>query len=117
MVRIARIAVLSFAAIFLAACSTIPKEAVDLAYQVGSDTEAIHQSYRKLIRSHFDTVRQMYEAQWTEKVLVPYVKSYVQETRLADIVSGKLVWKPVQEKLVSPTPGREAVQFIDTMQA
>ena len=117
MIRIAQMAILSLAALFLTACSNVPKEAVDLAYRVGNDTEALHQSYRQLIRSHFDTVRQMYDAQWTEKVLVPYVKSYVQETRLVEIASGKLVWDPVQEKLVPPTPGREAVQFIDTMQA
>lgn len=103
--------------LLLAACSNVPKEAVHLSYQIGTDTESLHQSYRKLIRLHFDTVRQIYEAQWTEKILTPYVKSYVEETRLADIVAGKIVWDARQEQFVSPTPGREAVQFIDTMQA
>ncbi len=101
----------------LGACSNVPKEAVTLSYQIGSDTESLHQSYRKLIRPHFEIVRQMYEAQWTEKVFIPYVKNYVEETRLADIAAGKLIWNARQEKLVPPTPGREAVQLADTMQA
>lgn len=97
-------------------CSSVPKESVDLSYQIGQDTESLHQSYRKLIRVHFDTIRQIYEDQWTEKVLVPYVKSYVEETRLSEIVAGKIVWDAKQEQFVAPTPGREAVQFMDTMQ-
>lgn len=105
------------AVVVVGGCANVPKEAVELSYQIGSDTEALHQSYRKLVRSHFDVVRQMYEAQWREKVLVPYVRSFVAETRLADIAAGKVVWDPVLEKMVPPTSGREAVQLVDTMQA
>jgi hypothetical protein len=117
-VKFTRVLVPFLSVLFLfAGCSNIPKEAVDLSYQIGQDTESLHQSYRKLIRLHFDAVRQIYEDQWTEKVLVPYVKSYVEETRLSEIVAGKIVWDAKQEKFVEPTPGRDAVQFMDTMQA
>ncbi|MDP8237783.1 MAG: hypothetical protein P9X24_01720 [Candidatus Hatepunaea meridiana] len=45
----------------LSGCTTIPKEVVELSYTMGHDLEALRQSYRTLITTHFDLLRKQRE--------------------------------------------------------
>lgn len=101
---------------FLSGCSSVPKEAVDLSYQVGQDTEALHQSYRKLIQAHYLQSRRYVEKEWTDTVLPEIIKNAVNEGRLVDVVAGKVVFDPATETFVKPTPGTEFVQLQQTIQ-
>src|ERR1700690_3462292 len=61
------------------ACSTVPKEVVELSYTVGQDTEAIHESYRTLIQTHFDDLRaqalSFLKSRWMPAYLGDFIKS------------------------------------------
>lgn len=97
-------------------CSSVPPEAVDLSYQIGKDTEALHQSYRKLIQAHYDMERHCAEENWTSDILPQIVKKALAEGRLVDVVSGRVVWDPARKRFVPPTPGLEYVQMEQSIQ-
>ena len=110
------VALLVSISILLLGCSSIPKEAVDLSYQIGQDTEAIHQSYRKLIRAHFQQSRRFAEKQWTDSFMPVIIKSAVEEGKLVDVIAGKIIYDPATETFVKPTPGKEYVQLEQSIQ-
>ncbi|MFZ5619553.1 MAG: hypothetical protein ACOY5W_00840 [Pseudomonadota bacterium] len=41
----------------LIGCASVPKETVELSYLVGKDMEALHQSYKSIIKDYFDGLR------------------------------------------------------------
>jgi hypothetical protein len=100
----------------LSGCSSVPKEAVDLSYQIGQDTEALHQSYRKLIKAHYQLSRRIIEQEWTKTELPTIIKNAIEEGRLVDVAAGKVVFDPATQNFVKPTPGAEFVQREQTMQ-
>ncbi len=63
----------------VAACATVPKEVVQLSYTVGQDIEAVHSSYKALIRTHFDGIRMQtttfLETRWTPVYLADFIKN------------------------------------------
>lgn len=97
-------------------CSTVPKEAVDLSYQIGKDTEVVHQSYRNLVRAHYRQSREFAEKEWTGSVLPGIIKTAVEEGKLADVVAGKSVFDPSTQTFTEPTPGKEFTQLEQTLQ-
>jgi hypothetical protein len=105
-----------FVVVVLSGCGTVPKEAVDLSYQIGQDTEALHQSYRQLIKAHYQLSRRIIEQEWTKTELPKIIKNAVKEGRLTDVTAGKVVFDPATEKFVKPTPGTEFVQLEQTIQ-
>lgn len=109
-------AMLSLSSMLLIGCGSVPREAVDLSYQIGKDTEVVHQSYRKLVRAHFQQSRQFAEQEWTNSVLPGLVKIAVEEGRLVDVVAGRVVYDPATQSFAKPTPGREYLQLEQTMQ-
>lgn len=102
--------------LLLAGCSSVPKEAVDLSYQIGKDTEVVHQSYRKLVRTHFQQSRQFAEQEWTSTVLPGLIKIAIEEGQLIDVVAGKVIYDPATQSFTKPTPGLEYLQLEQTMQ-
>ncbi|HEY3489820.1 MAG TPA: hypothetical protein VGK27_06840 [Candidatus Deferrimicrobiaceae bacterium] len=63
----------------IAGCATVPKEVVQLSYTVGQDIEAVHVSYKALIREHFDSLRTQtttyIDTRWTPAYLGDFIKS------------------------------------------
>lgn len=102
--------------VLLTGCSSVPKEAVDLSYQIGKDTEVVHQSYRKLVRAHFQQSRQYAEQEWTSAVLPGLIRSAIDEGQLVDVVAGKAIYDPATKSFTKPTPGLEYLQLEQTMQ-
>ncbi len=41
----------------LSSCASVPQEVVELSYVIGRDVEALQDSYRTLVRTHFDGLR------------------------------------------------------------
>ncbi len=41
----------------LSSCASVPQEVVELSYVIGTDVEALQDSYRTLVRTHFDGLR------------------------------------------------------------
>jgi hypothetical protein len=64
-------------------CARVPKEVVELSYTVGKDINAVHVSYRQLIKNYFDNLRKQAEDfvdnQWAPAML----KRAIEKTELA----------------------------------
>jgi hypothetical protein len=80
-------------ALTVAACATVPKEVVELSYVVGQDLKELHQSYRTLVRTHFDGLRaqtdQFLQTRWTPL----WLKEFIADGELIQKVKGS---DPVQ---------------------
>lgn len=78
----------------VAACASVPPEVVELSYAVGRDTEELHASYTRLIRSHFGLVRQRWsdyvDTRWRPRYLKHFVETggLVEAARAADTEEG-----------------------------
>jgi hypothetical protein len=71
-------------AIVLIGCSTVPPEAVELSYLMGSDIEALQTSYRQLIQNHFKAIRDRWNT-YVDSVWKPrFLKIYIREGELID---------------------------------
>lgn len=93
----------------LTACSTVPPEAVELSYKVGTDMEALHASYRKLIRAHFDKIRGEWnnyvDYKWRPVFLKKFIETgkLVENAKKADTEEGFLWvknWAAIAEKRI-----------------
>ena len=91
-------------ALVVGGCATIPTEVVQLSYTVGQDIDAVHSSYRALIRMHFDGLRTQttifLETRWMPTYLGEFIKSgeLVEMARNPDPVKayeGVLAWAEV----------------------
>jgi hypothetical protein len=67
-----------------AGCATVPKEVVELSYTLGRDVDALHVSYRELVRQHFAHLRaqttQFIDARWTPV----FVKGFIRKGELLE---------------------------------
>lgn len=88
-------------------CSTVPKEVVELSYRMGEDIEAVHKSYQKLIKDHFELLRNerldYFINDWKPK----YINGWIADGRLVDVAKGQIVWSPESKSFVIPIPGKE----------
>lgn len=61
----------------LLSCASIPPEVVELSYVIGTDVEALQDSYRTLVRIHFDGLRQhastFIDTRWQQT----YLKNFI----------------------------------------
>lgn len=59
-------------------CATVPREVVELSYAIGRDVEALHVSYRELVRQHFAQLRaqttQFIDERWTPVFLKDFIQ-------------------------------------------
>lgn len=66
-------------ALVVGGCATVPKEVIQLSYTVGQDIDAVHSSYRDLIRKHFDGLRTQtttfLETRWMPAYLGDFIKN------------------------------------------
>ena len=102
-------------------CASVPKEVVELSYTVGQDLNAVHSSYRELIRTRFDDIRAQsmtfLETRWIPNLL----KDFIQRGELIQSVKGsdpKMVledvgvWVEVAIEMIE-TKKRELIDPID----
>lgn len=72
------------------ACTTTPKETVELSYTVGRDLAEVHRTYQLLIRTHFDSLRErvntFVDRQWKPIFLRKFIKKgeLVESAQLPD---------------------------------
>jgi len=81
-------------------CASIPKEVVELSYTVGHDLDAVHSSYRALIHTHFEGLRNQttnfFETRWVPT----FLEDFIQNGGLIQSAQGsdpKLVLEEVQD--------------------
>lgn len=96
-------------AVAVVGCATVPKESVELSYQIGVDLGSLAASYDRLVAQHFASLRAVrldyLEKEWTPR----YVKHWIEDGRLVDIATGKLVWDDErQDFAAAPAHGAEA---------
>jgi hypothetical protein len=106
---------LAFVVAIGASCAEVPKEAVELSYQVGQDMARLYESYDALIHTRFEELRATRVAYldnvWTPK----FVADWVQQGRLVDVAQHKVVWSLQTSAFVAPTPGREDSELLTTV--
>jgi len=106
---------LAFALTGAAGCAEVPKEAVQLSYQVGQDMSHLYESYDALIHTRFEELRATRVAYldniWTPK----FVATWVQKGRLLDVAQRKIVWSFQTSAFVPPTPGREDNELLTSV--
>ena len=99
----------------LSGCASVPPEVVELSYTIGQDIREIERSYDALITSKFDALRQdrlsYLDNEWTPT----YLKDFLEAGRMDDIAQGNVVWSESDEMFVSPTPGLEIQQRLETL--
>lgn len=80
-------------ALMVMGCASVPKEVVELSYVVGQDLKELHQSYRALVRTHFDGLRsqtdQFLQTRWTPL----WLKEFIADGELIEKAKGS---DPVQ---------------------
>lgn len=101
-------------------CATVPKEVVQLSYSIGQDLEAVHASYRTLVRVHFDGLRDQVntfiDTRWKPAAL----RSFIEKGKLVEratrpdpneVLSGVGNWVDVALEGIS----RKRHQFLDPL--
>jgi hypothetical protein len=100
--------------ILLEGCATVPQETVELSYVMEENIVALKVSYIKLVNTHFDLLEQI-RIDYLEKDWLPgYIKIWVDEGRLIDIATGKVVWSSEYGDYVQPKKDQEMQGLLAT---
>ncbi len=65
-------------------CASVPKEVVELSYTVGEDLNAVHVSYKHLIRLHFAGLRKQLTDFLDDKWTPVYLNNFITRTSLVE---------------------------------
>lgn len=96
-------------------CSHVPKEAVQLSYQIGQDLPRLYESHDNLIRATYENLRARRNA-YVDDVWAPQMlASFIDKGKLVDTAAGRVVWSADTASFVAPTPGKEKVQLLSTV--
>jgi len=96
-------------------CASVPKEAVELSYQMGEDLDEIQVAFETMVRSRFADFRAR-RVDYLEHEWVPtFLEDFIVEGHLVDIAKGTLVWDDANETFVQPTSGQEETQRFDSL--
>jgi len=101
------------ALLFLSACSTVPREVVELSYVMGQDIDALKVSYRDLVHRHYDALRAQRLAYLDKEWKPAFIKTWIADGHLIPLASGSEVFSQSAEGFVKPTPGKEEIQLLD----
>lgn len=102
-------------------CASVPKEVVELSYTVGQDLNAVHSSYRELIRTRFDDLRTQTVTFLETRWIPNFLKDFIQRGELIQSVKGSDpkvvledvgVWVEVAIEMIE-TKKRELLDPID----
>jgi len=113
--KISSPAVAVVATIFLAACTTIPKETVELSYLMGQDLRELQRSYDQMIVDRFDDYRSEREAYLDDEWIPLFLEDWVSTGRLIETARGEVVWDIEKEMFVNPSAGEAQQQRLDTV--
>lgn len=72
--------------ILFVGCASVPKEVVELSYLVGEDLEAVHLSYKTLIRTHYDGLRDQAQTFLQEKWVPIFLEDFIERAGLVEAV-------------------------------
>jgi hypothetical protein len=67
-------------------CASVPKEVVELSYTVGDDLNAVHVSYRQLVKDYFGNLRKQVEDFMDNRWTPGYLKRFIDKTGLSQKV-------------------------------
>lgn len=63
-------------------CASVPKEVVELSYLMGEDIEAVHLSYKNLIRTHYQKLREHALTVLEDKWVPQFLEDFINRTNL-----------------------------------
>ncbi|MCK5146158.1 hypothetical protein KAR48_05345 [bacterium] len=82
--------------ICLLGCATVPKEVVNLSYAIGDDLTAVHASYRTLVTSYFNGLKERVNNFIDNEWKPDYLKSFIKKGNLV-----KLATDPDPDKVLT----------------
>lgn len=74
--------------LLLLGCASIPKEVVELSYTVGKDLNAVHESYKILIKKHFDGLRSQVNTFLNDRWIPKYLEYFIEDGGLRESAQG-----------------------------
>ena len=81
-------AILMACLLSIGSCISVPKEASQLSQLIGQDLTSIHQSYINLVRTHFNTLREL-SKNYLDHVWTPtFLKEFIETGKLVERASG-----------------------------
>lgn len=101
--------------VLAAACSSVPRETVELSYVMGQDIRELQRSYDRMIVDRFDTYRTQREAYLEDEWIPMFLDDWVEQGRLIDTARGDVVWDEESGMFVEPDRGEEQRQRLDTV--
>lgn len=119
------VVVVFIASMLLLGCASVPKEVVGLSYQLGGDIGQTHDSYVKLIRQYFASLRQNTDDFLTNRWQPVYLSHFIEDGGLVglatepdpnQVLEGVQVWAEValeeiqakRHELLDPLDRQEA---------
>ena len=87
--------------VVMVGCASVPKEVVELSYLVGEDLEAVHVSYKLLIRTHYQGLREQalifIQNEWTPVFLKDFLNRadlvmVVKDSEPVDVLDYVQLW-------------------------
>ena len=96
-------------------CSSVPKEVVELSYQIGTDLDVLHGSYDAMVVDRFNGFRAKREQYLEEEWIPMFLADFIKNGKLVETAKGSVVWSDEADDFVVPTPGREQAQLLATI--
>jgi hypothetical protein len=91
--------------IILVGCTTMPQETVELSYVMEENIVVLKTSYITLVNAHFDLLEKT-RIDYLENFWIPeFIKEWVNDGRLIDIASGRIVWSDERNGFIQPEIG------------
>ena len=100
---------------WVAGCSSVPKEVVELSYQIGTDLDVLHRSYDAMVADRFTEFRARRERYLEEEWIPVFLADFIKNGKLVETAKGSVVWSDEADDFVAPTPGREQTQLLATV--
>ena len=101
----------------LVGCSSVPKEVVELSYQMGQDITALHASYDELIQERYNDHRQRRRDYLENKWKPKFLKKVIKDGRLIDVAKGEVIWSFERKEFVPPNPKRKETEILTYVDA
>jgi len=93
--------------IILGGCATIPQETLELSYVMEENIVALKTSYILLVNTHFDLLEKTRIEYLEEKWIPIFIADWINDGRLIDIASGKVIWSDEHNDFIQPKKGLE----------
>lgn len=106
-----------FLMMLLPACTTVPKEVVQMSYLVGEDIAALEQSYRALVAEHYKGLRAERERYLQNRWIPAYLADWIATGRLVELAQGRIVWSPEKRAFIAPSITRASQELLESVLA